>query len=234
MKRLFARLVAMFRRGAAVPAPVAQGAPVPRPVLQFALPDGRLDDPALTDHISRYWEFLRGELCYQSAVLIAALRRLAPGAVGLHWAEDSEYGDEGYFTVLNEVTLVVRMPDGREVKLGLPDYPDLHSSEFEYWNEADNVNEAIDAELADGEEIDDEERERRFFLRLQQHYGLVGVTDDETLHSLGSIAACLIDFTRGLDTGRTCVPSDAFALLPPVPTLPAPEAADPEQLAVAA
>lgn len=208
MKRLFSRLVAMFRRGTS------------RPVLQFRLPDGRIDNDALTKHIIDFWKRHREEVGYQLAGLMATLRLAVPGLVNISWAYDQEYGDDGYFEVTRDIELHVRLPDGRQMTLGLPEYSDLHCEEFSYWSAGDDLYAAVDEALEEGETIDDEERDRRFFQRLASQFGLTGVSDDEALRQLGTLVASVIDFTRTLDTYLTAVPEEVMAMLPPLPPPP--------------
>lgn len=208
MNRLFARLIAMFRRGTR------------RPVLQFRLPDGRIDHAALTNHIIDFWKRHREEVGYQLAGLMATLRLAVPGLTNISWAFEQEYGDNGYFEVTRDIELHIRLPDGCQVTLGLPDYSDLHCEEFSYWSAGDDLYAAIDEALDDGEEIDDEERDRRFYQALGSQFGLVGVTDGEALRELGTTVASIIDFTRTLDTFLTAVPEEVMGMLPPLPPPP--------------
>lgn len=203
MNRLLARLVAMFRRR-----------PVARPLLQFRQPDGQLNTDALTTHIFDFWKGHRDEMHYQLAVLVNALRLLVPGLYALHWDFEQEYDDTGYFQTICDIALKVRLADGREVSLGLPDYGDLLNDEFEYWHERDVLFDAIDAELGEGEDIDDEQRDARFYARLAQDFGLVGVRDEDALKQLGGLVASIIDFARSIDTAYTGVPDEALALAP--------------------
>lgn len=214
MNRLFARLVAMFRRDTL------------RPATPFRRADGLIDYDALSKDTIKFWHRHSEEVRRQFARVMLTLRVAVPGLVTITWEFDQEYGDEGYFEVIRNIELHVRLPDGQQVRLGLPDVGDLHCSEWSYWDVGDSLHEKVDEQLEDAEAIDEDERQRRFFRLLASDYGLVGVPDDDALMKFGSVVASVIDFARTLDTGYTGVPDEVIAMLPPLPPPPQPPAVE--------
>lgn len=215
MKTFLAFLASFFSRPS-LPAPTP-------PVPSFSGPDGELDDAALTECIFTFWSKVQGEARQQSVILLAALRQLAPGAVGLHWAIQTEYFDDGYGEVISEVSLTVCREDGTNVTLQLPDHNDLHCEEFSYWSERDDIRAGIENALPEGVELSEPDMEARTLAELRSAYGLTGVTRIERLHMLGTLVACLIDLARVTDTGRLCVEQAVFDRLPSPASLTVPE-----------
>lgn len=208
MNRLFARLVAMFRRD-----------PI-RPATPFRRADGLIDYDALSASTISFWQRNNEQVRRELARVMLTLRVAVPGLVNVCWDYDQEYGDNGYFEVIRNIELKVQLPDARQVSLALPDYGDLHCAEWSYWDAGDDIHAKVDEQLAEGEEIDEAEHERRFFQLLATDYGLAGIPDHEALMKFGSVVASVIDFARTIDTGYMAVPDEVLALLPPLPPTP--------------